>query len=311
MSKNKMGKALGKAFIAGCAVAILAGCESQNNGIVPKDTQVNNSETESESEDTAKDILEKYALSLNNISHSKCDVSVALESNKNGNEFILNMDQENGTLGYGYIEESASLLVVDYDAESKGYLINSYVVDDNDEVTNACKAVKSPSALIMSDLQDSNIFLWDIKPKNDKQSDAVAHLVIEKRADVYTFADGINYSLEIYSINKAGVVKLEYSKDVAGTADEDITSEIRSSFNKYMGDPYYTMDEFEDIFYNGQVIARRESGVEQIAGVELSSYAYAAYKAEYWDNVNRISQSLFSLSGDDTMEWGTVYLSQR
>lgn len=216
----------------------------------------------------------------------KC-ISSGLEEDING---------ESGILYWQYPLINDNLITTEYDSKSNCLTFKSLDVNSEKEI-EVVSEITLEDFIGFSDSLD--ILFSEVAP--DPERDLI---MVESRGTAYTYADGVTYSITLIEIKEDGTLETIYEDSLSGSGDEDITSGIRSGFNEVMGQEY-SKDEFEDIFYNGELFIRQEMKPIHAEITFTSDAAKLADRGD-WEGASAISAKMYGTDGTDGEEvyWG-------
>ncbi len=205
------------------------------------------------------------------------------------------VEADDGLLFWYYYSDDC-LITVDYMSATNNLNINSWFVNDKGELD----IINSINLQEFIPFSDDLKILFSALSTQDKDS----VLMIESRGLAYSYADGVDYRITLIEIRPDGSLDKFYEDGLAGSGDEDITSEIRSSFNKAVGQEY-SKDEFEDIFYNGNLFIEQENK-PVYATITFKSESGKLADSGDWDGANVIVSQIYDLMENpgDPVYWG-------
>lgn len=130
-------------------------------------------------------------------------------------------------------------------------------------------------------------------------------MMLESRGSDYVVADGIDYRIWVIRVAGDGTLDRFYEDSLLGSGDEDITADIRRSFNAASGYSL-TKEQFEDAFYEGHLITDILEHKE-IAEITARSYAFEAVDRGDFDASQSIVDQYMRIkeSKRGVLDWGT------
>lgn len=205
------------------------------------------------------------------------------------------VEAEDGLLYWEYVGSDV-LVTVDYMSGNNNLNINSWTVGASGEV-ELTSSVNLEEFISFND--DINI---DFSSLSLTDKDNV--MMIESRGMAYTYADGVDYHITLIEIKNDGVLDKFYEDNLAGSGDEDITADIRASFNKATGQEY-SKDTFEDAFYNGNLLTEQENR-PVLANISFKSDSGKLADNNDWDGASAIASKLYENMDKpvDPIYWG-------
>ena len=206
------------------------------------------------------------------------------------------IESESGVLYWQYNTVNDGLTTVNYDGASNTLEVDSLSVDENGNVV----VTDSVTISDFIGFDDEHKILFSGLSLPDRQD----VMMIESREKGYTFADGISYHLTYIEVCEDGSLDMFYNDGLAGSGDEDITYDLRTSYNEEFGSEY-TQEEFEDIFYNGNMIIEQEN-MPVYATITFKSDSGAIADTGDWDAAGEIASKLYDSMEDpnETVYWG-------
>lgn len=222
------------------------------------------------------------------------DKSYKMNAGNSENDGIYgDVESESGLLYWQF--EGANLITAEYDGSANSLSYKSLAVNEAGE-TEVVSETTLEDFIRFSD--DSKV-LFSTMNLNDKPV-----IMVESRGLAYTYADGVDYHITLIEIGDDGNLSKIYEDGLAGSGDDDITSEFRKSFNDATG-LNYDKDFFEDVFYNGNLIIEKENKPVQ-ATITFKSESSKLADAENWEGANEITNKLYELfdKNGETIYWG-------
>ena len=259
------------------------------------------SETDGElsSEEKSK-ILEEYREGLTQLDGATFDMN-AKYSDESGIEATIT--GESGLLYWQYSLKCDNLITTEYDSKGNTLTYKSLDVDDSGQI-EVTSEITLEDAIPLSD--DLKILFSGVSIDMDKRSNVI---MIESRSDAYTYADGVSYRIVLINIDDDGNLEKIYDDSLAGSGDDDITATLRAGFNSVMGHEY-SQNDFEDMFYNGNLFIEAERKPIH-ARIEFQSEGAKLADAGDWDGANQIASKLYGFDGDpEEVYWGQGSISR-
>ncbi len=252
------------------------------------------SESSDEISGNSGSVFDNYTDNLTKLAGSSFNMSVEYGTN---NGFHPIIDSKSGNL---FCEISPSndenLITADYDSSENILTISSLAAGAYD--VEAIDSVELKDFINFDDLQ--NILISNIDLASGQPA-----IMIESRSMACTYGDGVGYNITLIKVGENGKLSVLYEDGVSGSADEDITSEVRADFNRLTGNEY-SKEMFNDIFYNGNLF------IEQKKMPVLASISFKSDSAKYqengeWEISNEISSKLYNNTNETlkTMFWGS------
>ncbi len=211
-------------------------------------------------------------------------------------EIVIDVESDNGNIGYTYANDGMNLITMDYSGDNNTLTIKSLAID-NGEVKEVGEATIEDFIMFCDSCE---MRLSQMEFANGKDS-----IVIETHGIAYTYGDGAHYDINLIEIQDDGSLEAYYDEYLEGSGDEDITSELRASFNDATSSDY-TQEEFEAAFYSSDLLAEQTS-TPILASVSFTSAAAKFADEGDWDSANQIVSEIYG-SEDGTGDyvlWGS------
>ncbi len=207
----------------------------------------------------------------------------------------ISAESKSGMIGSFMTNGDSTLITVDYENDKNALVISSYVLNASGVVEEK-GSVTFEDAIFMSDnarVCVSNLSFLDINNA----------IMVEARGDAYTYADGITYRICLIEVGDDGSLHEQMNSGLAGSGDEDITSDIREEFNQATGFGI-SQPEIEAASYYRNLLTTPN------AATILASYSYQSEAAKYadssaWDKASEIGSQLYNLTEGETITWAT------
>ena len=217
-----------------------------------------------------------------------------LASYAEGEGITTSVKGRNGSVGCFLTNGDATLVTIDYENDTNELYIASYGLDEKGEV-EGISVLSLDDAIFMSD--NARVCAGTVS-----FLDITNALMIEFRGDAYTYADGITYRIALIEISEDGHLSLVMDKGLAGSGDEDITSDLRAEFNGATGFGV-SQREMEVAFYYGNLLLTQYDATI-VAGYHYQSEAAKFSDAGDWDKASENATKLYDLSsGDEVITW--------
>ena len=241
-------------------------------------------------------IFQEYTAGLKDIAGSSFKMNAVYEEEDGYASFGPSIEGESGNLCWIYGADNKFLITVDYESTTNKLSVNSLKVSADGKVEVA--DTESFDEFIFFD-DDLDVLMSEITLPNGKDT-----LMIESRGLAYSYADGVSYGIKLIQIGEDGSLDTYYDDGLAGSGDEDITSEIRSSFNSAAGTSY-DQDTMEDAFYNGNLLIKQENK-PVLASLTFKSDSGKLADDEDWEGANEITSKVYALmdSKSGQVYWG-------
>lgn len=290
-------KVLAIMFSAIMAVSVIScGKTTEENKTVTTEnsTEVNEeSKTAATEESSVKDNSVAFKSYLDGMT-KLADTTFKINGGYDENDGIYGaVEAENGVLYW--LNSNDHLITAEYDAANNCLTYKSLAVNDAGEID------------VISEISLEKLITFDDKLKilfsEFELEDGRDVIMVESRGLAYTYADGVEYGINLIEIKEDGTLSKFFEDGVAGSGDEDITSDVRSGFNKAVGHEY-SKDEFDDIFYNDKLFIEQE-GKPVNASIEFTSETSKFADDDDWDSINAIVQKIYDGMENPTTE--TVY----
>ena len=207
------------------------------------------------------------------------------------------IDGDSGTLATLNVAGNKYLVSIDYDSSLNQIQIISFGVSNSGKVEKI-NTVFIDEAIEICD--SFKLYASYVSLPNGKET-----IMVESRDEVYSYADGINYKIWLVNISENGQLELFYEDGQSGSGDEDITADIRKTFNSASGNSY-TQEQFEDVFYDGNMFSEKEM-YNALAKIEYKSDAGKKVDEEDFDKVSEIVEQLNDLetTPGKVLYWGS------
>lgn len=204
---------------------------------------------------------------------------------------------EGGTGTLYWIYQGDKLITADFDSSTNKITFNTLAATP-DKATEVTSTVSIDDFIPFNDTCKILFSMLDL-------TTGKTVIMIESRCTAYTYADGVNYHIYCISVADDGSLSLDFDEGLAGSGDDDITSEIRRSYNQYMGSNY-DKDTFDDVFYNGNLLLEQENKPIH-ATINFQSETSKLADAGDWDSVNGVTEQLYGDGSSSTgpVSWGT------
>lgn len=225
------------------------------------------------------------------------DTTFKINGGYDANEGIYGIVEGKSGLLYWIYTSGGKLITAEYDATKNCLTYKTLDVNEAGEIEVFCEM---PVEKLIMFNDDIKILFSEFTTENNQDV-----IMVESRGMAYTYADGVQYYIDLIEIHSDGTLTSLYGDGLAGSGDEDITSDIRAGFNSAVGHEY-TKDEFEDIFYNGNMFIEQE-GMPVHASIEFKSESSKYADVNDWDNANVIPQKIYELMDNPDGEpvyWG-------
>ena len=215
-------------------------------------------------------------------------------SEENGFDAVI--DGESGTLLWEYPLNADCLITADYNSSTNSLTFNSHALNSQGEL-DTISTVSLDNFIAFTD--DCKILFSGLSLTTEREA-----IMVESRGLAYTYADGVDYRITLIEVGADGTLDVIYEDGLCGSGDEDITADIRKSFNEAL-DSNYSKDEFEDSFYNGNLIIEQENKPVWAKITFKSDTAKLADTGD-WDSVNEVTSKLYELSSTngEPLYWG-------
>ena len=271
------------------------GCsKKQAEPDVTEQTEEKEKETKEDTKSTkGQTSLQEFAKGFDCLSGETFELTASYSENEG---ITSSVNGRNGTVGYFLTNGDATLVTIDYENDTNELYIASYGLDANGEV-EGISVVSLNDAIFMSD--NARVCAGTLS-----FLDITNALMIEFRGNAYTYADGVTYRIVLIEITEDGHLVTAMDKGLAGSGDEDITSDLRTEFNGMTGFGV-SQQEMEDAFYYGNLL------LTQYDATIVAGYNYQSESAKYadagdWDKADEITSKLYQLSeGDAGVSWAT------
>ena len=217
-------------------------CKSSDSNAEAVETQASNQASTQASKST-KEIVKAYTdnLTMLNDKTFSMDIDYVNKGNQMKTQPVI--DSEDGCLYWELIDNC--LVTAMYEADSNTLMLTTSTIDDSGNIESASYYTLD-DLLTVSDETNIIISNLNIKSKNI--------IMIESRSIVYTYADGVEYGIELIELSDDGTLTRIFSNKLAGSGSEDITKTIREGFNKATS-LNCSKDDFEYAFYDGDMLS--------------------------------------------------------
>ena len=271
------------------------GCsKKQAEPDVTEQTEEKEKETKEDTKSTkGQTSLQEFAKGFDCLSGETFELTASYSENEG---ITSSVNGRNGTVGYFLTNGDATLVTIDYENDTNELYVASYGLDANGEI-EGLSVVSLDNAIFMSD--NARVCAGTLS-----FLDITNALMIEFRGNAYTYADGVTYRIVLIEITEDGHLVTAMDKGLAGSGDEDITSDLRTEFNGMTGFGV-SQQEMEDAFYYGNLL------LTQYDATIVAGYNYQSESAKYadagdWDKADEITSKLYQLSeGDAGVSWAT------
>ncbi len=271
------------------------GCsKKQEEPDVTEQTEEKEQETKEDTKSTkGQTSLQEFAKGFDCLSGETFELTASYSENEG---ITSSVNGRNGTVGYFLTNGDATLVTIDYENDTNELYVASYGLDANGEI-EGLSVVSFDNAIFMSD--NARVCAGTLS-----FLDITNALMIEFRGNAYTYADGVTYRIVLIEITEDGHLVTAMDKGLAGSGDEDITSDLRTEFNGMTGFGV-SQQEMEDAFYYGNLL------LTQYDATIVAGYNYQSESAKYadagdWDKADEITSKLYQLSeGDAGVSWAT------
>ncbi len=274
---------------------------STDNGTATTETDVNTTVEDSSDEESTGELTDEekaakytaYTDSLKKLDGTSFKMST-IYSEENGFDTII--DGESGALFWEYPLNADCLITADYDSSTNSLCFNSHTINSQGEV-ETISTVALDNFIAFTD--ECKILFSGLGLTTEREA-----IMVESRGLAYTYADGVDYNITLLEIGADGTLDVIYEDGLAGSGDEDITADIRKSFNEALGSNY-SKGEFEDAFYYGNLIIEQENK-PVFATITFKSDTGKLADNNDWDSVNEITSKLYEQMSNqaDPPNWG-------
>ena len=168
---------------------------------------------------------------------------------------------ESGIIGYHFFNDDQNVFVAYCDGDNK-LIIKSYGVDGDDNV-ELLSGYDSMEFLDLSDQEKISIYQTTLP--NGKQA-----FMVENWGQLSSTGDGVTYGIGVYEINEDGTLTETMSDETAGSGDEDITADLRNTYNSAVG-ANVNQERFERAFYDEDLLINDAADASEFITVEMIS----------------------------------------
>lgn len=240
------------------------------------------------SEDEKNAVLTEYVDGLTNLVGTEFKMYAQYDQEVG---FTSKLEGGSGRLATVKLNED---VIVEGDCENNKLTLYTIKVDEDGEFEK-CAALELNDFFVLAD--ETNIKISSTTLPNGKNV-----LIIESANHAYTYADGSEYFLYVVEQKEDGTLELAFDKRIAGSADEDITADIRNGFNKCTGFDF-SQEEFEKAFYNNELLTEQSDWTVYTMITFKSETAKVAEESEDWDKIGEMTGKLYENQNEDIL-WG-------
>lgn len=268
-------------------------CKSSDSNAEAVETQASTQATtqaSTEASKSTKDIVKDYTDDLNMLNDKtfSMDIEYVNKGYQGSTQPVI--DSEDGCLYWELIDNC--LVTAMYEADSNTLTLTTSTIDDSGNIESVSFYTLNDFLTVADEI---NITISNLNINNKNI------IMIESRSIVYTYADGVEYGIELIELSDDGTLTHIFSDKIAGSGSEDITQTIREGFNKTTS-LNCSKDEFEDAFYDGNMLSDNLNCSKK-ACVEFISNAAKTYNTT--NDINILYETQRKLSSFDPIEgWG-------
>jgi len=198
---------------------------------------------------------------------------------------------ESGIIGYHFFNDDQNAFIAYCDEDNK-LMIKSYGVDRDGNV-ELLSRYDSMEFLDISDQEKISIYQTTLP--NGKQA-----FMVENWGQLSSTGDGVTYGIGVYEINEDGTLTETMSDETAGSGDEDITADLRNTYNSAVG-ANVNQERFERAFYDGELLINDAADASEFITVEMISKYKKEMDAGQFEN----TCPTYSIGE----EWGTITIT--